>query len=72
MNEIIEILEKISLLEASELVKLIEDTFDVDASAAASGGNIVAGPTSAVEEVKKKQNLTLCWKTFLLIRKLLF
>jgi len=57
MNEIIEILEKISLLEASELVKLIEDTFDVDASAAASGGNMVAGPTSAVEEVEEKNRI---------------
>merc|ERR1711988_1524695 len=37
-----------TLLEASELVKAIEETFDVDASAAAGGGMMMmAGPAAA-------------------------
>jgi len=42
-DEIIEKLQSITLLEASELVKQIEETFGVDASAPA-GGMMMAGP----------------------------
>ena len=41
-DEILESLKKLSLLEASELVKQIEDTFGV--SAAASAGVVMAAP----------------------------
>ena len=55
-NEIIEKLKGLTLLEAAELVSQIEETFGVDASAAA-GGNMMmvagtdgANDASAVEE----------------------
>nr|WOA02315.1 ribosomal protein L14 [Gloiopeltis furcata] len=40
INAIIEDLKLLTLLEAAELVKKIEETFDVDASAVQSGGVI--------------------------------
>ena len=52
INQIVEDLKTLTLLEASELVTAIEETFGVDASAA-SGGAVVmaaAGPTEDVEE----------------------
>jgi len=44
-DEILESLKKLSLLEASELVKQIEDAFGV--SAAASAGVVIAAPGAA-------------------------
>ena len=44
-DEILESLKQLSLLEASELVKQIEDTFGV--SAAASAGVVMAAPGAA-------------------------
>ena len=44
-DEILESLKKLSLLEASELVKQIEETFGV--SAAASAGVVMAAPGAA-------------------------
>jgi large subunit ribosomal protein L7/L12 len=44
-DEILESLKKLSLLEASELVKQIEDSFGV--SAAASAGVVMAAPGAA-------------------------
>ena len=44
-DEILESLKALSLLEASELVKQIEETFDV--SAAASAGVVMAAPGAA-------------------------
>ena len=46
VENILEELKSLNLLEAAELVKQIEETFDVDASAA-SGGMMMATPTSA-------------------------
>ena len=54
-DEILEKLKTISLLEASELVKQIEETFGV--SAAASAGVVMAAPGvagGAAEEVEEK------------------
>ena len=42
VDEVMEKLKSMTLLEASELVKAIEETFDVDASAAAGGGVVMA------------------------------
>jgi len=42
INQIVEELKTLTLLEASELVKEIEETFGVDASAATGGAVIVA------------------------------
>jgi len=56
-DEILEQLKTLSLLEASELVKQIEEAFGVDASAAAGGGMMMmaapsaGGPAAPAEEV---------------------
>jgi large subunit ribosomal protein L7/L12 len=60
IDQIVEELKTLTLLEASELVKKIEETFDVDASATVSGGAIAAAPVAAVEvEEKTEFNLML-------------
>ena len=43
-DEILEKLKTLSLLEASELVKQIEDAFGVDASASGGGGMMMMAP----------------------------
>jgi large subunit ribosomal protein L7/L12 len=53
INQIVEELKTLTLLEASELVTKIEETFGVDASAAAGGGMIIATAAPA-EEVEEK------------------
>jgi large subunit ribosomal protein L7/L12 len=45
VDEVMEALKKMTLLEASELVKAIEETFDVDASAG-GGGMMMAAPVA--------------------------
>merc|ERR1719510_714002 len=45
-DKIVESLKELTLLEASELVKAIEETFGVDASASA-GAVMMAAPASA-------------------------
>jgi len=48
VDEVMEKLKAMTLLEASELVKAIEETFDVDASAGGGGGMMMmAGPGAA-------------------------
>jgi large subunit ribosomal protein L7/L12 len=54
IDQIVEELKTLTLLEASELVKKIEDTFGVDASAAVGSGMIMAAAPVAVEEVEEK------------------
>ncbi len=60
-DEILEQLKSLSLLEAAELVKQIEEAFGVDASAAPMGAMPMmmgampqAGPAAPVEEVEEK------------------
>ena len=53
INQIVEELKTFTLLEASELVAAIEETFGVDASAAA-GGPVVMAAAGPVEEVEEK------------------
>jgi large subunit ribosomal protein L7/L12 len=53
IDQIVEELKTLTLLEASELVTKIEETFGVDASAA-SGGGVLAATTAPVEEVEEK------------------
>ena len=52
INQIVEELKTLTLLEASELVTQIEETFGVDASAAVGGTMVMAaaGPAEEVEE----------------------
>ena len=53
INQIVEELKTLTLLEASELVSQIEETFGVDASAAVGGGAVVMAAAVA-EEVEEK------------------
>ena len=53
ITQIVEDLKTLTLLEASELVTKIEETFGVDASAA-SGGVVMAATAAAAEEVEEK------------------
>jgi large subunit ribosomal protein L7/L12 len=52
INQIVEELKTLTLLEASELVTAIEETFGVDASA--GGGVMMAAAPAAAEEVEEK------------------
>jgi large subunit ribosomal protein L7/L12 len=54
IDQIVEDLKSLTLLEASELVTKIEDTFGVDASTAAAGGVVMAAAPAAAEEVEEK------------------
>ena len=58
IDQIVEDLKTLTLLEASELVSKIEETFGVDASAAA-GGAVVMAAAPAVEEVEEKTEFNL-------------
>ena len=54
IDKIIEDLKTLTLLEASELVSKIEETFGVDASASVGGGTMVMAAAGAAEEVEEK------------------
>ena len=56
ITQIVEELKTLTLLEASELVAQIEETFGVDASAAAGGGMVMAAaaPAEEVEVLRGK------------------
>ena len=58
IDQIVENLKTLTLLEASELVTKIEETFDVDASAATGGGMVMAAVAPA-EEVEEKTAFNL-------------
>lgn len=58
IDQIVEDLKTLTLLEASELVTKIEETFGVDASASTGGGMIMAAPVAA-EEVEEKTEFNL-------------
>jgi len=58
INQIVEELKTLTLLEASELVSAIEETFGVDASAAA-GGAVVMAAAGPAEEVEEKTEFDL-------------
>jgi len=53
IDQIVEELKTLTLLEASELVSKIEETFGVDASASVGGAMVMTGPAVA-EEVEEK------------------
>jgi large subunit ribosomal protein L7/L12 len=59
INQIVEELKTLTLLEASELVKAIEETFGVDASASVGGGVMMAAGPAAAEEVEEKTEFTV-------------
>jgi len=53
IDQIVESLKTLTLLEASELVTKIEETFGVDASASLGGTMVMAAP-AVVEEVEEQ------------------
>lgn len=54
INQIVEELKTLTLLEASELVTAIEETFGVDASASVGGGVVMVAAAAPAEEVEEK------------------
>ena len=54
IDQIIEELKTLTLLEASELVTKIEDTFGVDASAASGGAVVMASVADPTEKAEEK------------------
>jgi large subunit ribosomal protein L7/L12 len=54
INQIVEELKTLTLLEASELVTAIEETFGVDASASVGGGVVMAAAAAPAEEAEEK------------------
>jgi large subunit ribosomal protein L7/L12 len=54
INQIVEELKTLTLLEASELVTAIEETFGVDASASVGGGVMMAAAPTEVEQIEEK------------------
>ena len=69
VDEVMEKLKSMTLLEASELVKAIEETFDVDASAG-GGGMMMAAPMpgaaagGAAEAAEEKTEFDLTLESF--------
>jgi large subunit ribosomal protein L7/L12 len=60
VNDLIDQLKSLTLLEAAELVTAIEETFNVSATAASGGGNIVMSATGgAAQEVEEKTEFDL-------------
>jgi large subunit ribosomal protein L7/L12 len=58
INQIVEELKTLTLLEAADLVKKIEETFGVDASAV-TGGTMVMATTAPTEEIEEKTEFNL-------------
>ena len=54
ITQIVEELKTLTLLEASELVTAIEETFGVDASASVGGGVVMAAAPADAEEAEEK------------------
>ena len=54
ITQIVEELKTLTLLEASELVAAIEETFGVDASASVGGNIVMAAAPALIEEVEEK------------------
>lgn len=59
ITQIVEELKTLTLLEASELVSAIEETFGVDASAATGGPVMMAAAAGPAEEVEEKTEFDL-------------
>lgn len=59
IDQIVEQLKTLTLLEASELVSKIEETFGVDASASVGGGTVVMAAAAPAEEVEEQTEFTV-------------
>jgi large subunit ribosomal protein L7/L12 len=63
INQIVEQLKELTLLEASELITKIEETFNVDASASFSGNTLAMVAPQAVEVVEEQTEFTVLLET---------
>jgi large subunit ribosomal protein L7/L12 len=59
INDILEQLKSLTLVEAAELVKQIEDTFNVSATASVSSGPVVIAAAGPAQEVEEKTEFDL-------------
>jgi len=59
IDQIVEDLKTLTLLEASELVTKIEETFGVDASAGGGGGMVMAAAPTVAEDTEEKTEFDL-------------
>merc|ERR1719149_431387 len=70
VDEVMDKLKTMTLLEASELVKAIEETFDVDASAGGGGGMMMMAPgaggaaAGGAEAAEEKTEFDLVLESF--------
>jgi len=64
IDQIVEELKMLTLLEASELVLKIEETFGVDASTAVATGPVVMSGAPATEEVEEKTEFNVILEEF--------
>ena len=63
-DEILGKLKSLTLLEASELVKQIEEAFGVSAAAPVGGMMMMGGPAAAAEEVEVQTEFTVMLEEF--------
>lgn len=61
-EEVIEFLKSMTLLEASQLVKELEETFGVSAAAATAAAPLPAAAAKRRPRLRSKQNSTLSCK----------
>jgi large subunit ribosomal protein L7/L12 len=59
IDQIVEELKTLTLLEASELIQKIEETFGVDASAVSGGTMVMAAAAAPAEEAEEKTEYDL-------------
>ena len=59
IDQIVEDLKTLTLLEASELVTKIEETFGVDASATVGGTMVMTAAPTATEEIEEKTEFNI-------------
>ncbi len=74
-DEILDKLKSLTLLEAAELVKQIEEAFGVSAAAPVGGFAVAAAPgagAAPLRKPKRKQSSMSFWKKFRLTRRSLF
>ena len=67
LTKLVEEIKTLSLVEVSDLVKMLEEEFGVSAAAA----TVVAGPVAGLQQLKKKQNSTLLSQQLMQAKKLL-
>jgi large subunit ribosomal protein L7/L12 len=53
-DQILEELKTLTLMQASELITKVENTFGVDASAATSGSTMMMPPSNKIEDIEEK------------------